>query len=49
MMIVMRRDLKFRKGKIAVQAGHACIEAILTALQKGNRMNDFETMSDKCF
>ena len=42
MMIVMRRDLKMRKGKIAAQAGHACIEAILTALQKEGRMNDFE-------
>lgn len=47
MMIVMRRDLKMRKGKIAAQAGHACIEAILMALQKENRMNGFETMSDK--
>ena len=29
MMIVMRRDLKMRKGKIAAQAGHACVEAVL--------------------
>ena len=42
MMIVMRRDLKMRKGKIAAQAGHACIEAILRALNKENRINDFE-------
>lgn len=42
MMIVMRRDLKMRKGKIAAQAGHACTEAILTALQKEDRMKDFE-------
>ena len=27
MMIVMRRDLKMRKGKNAAQAGHACIDA----------------------
>ncbi len=47
MMIVMRRDLKMRKGKIAAQAGHACIEAILIALQKEKRMNDFEIMADK--
>ena len=46
MMIVMRRDLKMRKGKIAVQAGHACIEAILMALNKEGRMNDFEMTSD---
>ncbi len=46
MMIVMRRDLKMRKGKIAAQAGHACIDAILMALQKENRMNDFEMTSE---
>ena len=45
MMIVMRRDLKMRKGKIAAQAGHACIEAILMALQKENRMKSIEKMS----
>ena len=28
-MIVMRRDLKMRKGKIAAQAGHACVTAVL--------------------
>jgi PTH2 family peptidyl-tRNA hydrolase len=42
MMIVMRRDLKMRKGKIAAQAGHACIEAVLTALHKEKRLNDLE-------
>lgn len=31
-MIVMRRDLKMRKGKIAAQAGHACVQATLQAL-----------------
>ncbi len=46
MMIVMRRDLKMRKGKIAAQAGHACIEAILMALNKEGRMNDFEMTAD---
>ena len=48
MMIVMRRDLKMRKGKIAAQAGHACIDAILMALNKEGRLNDFE-MTDEGF
>ena len=38
-MIVMRRDLKMRKGKIAAQAGHAWVEAILTALHRENRLS----------
>ena len=46
MMIVMRRDLKMRKGKIAAQAGHACIDAILMALSKEGRLNDFKTTND---
>ncbi len=40
MMIVMRRDLKMRKGKIAAQAGHACTEALLMAMYKENRLGD---------
>ena len=46
MMIVMRRDLKMRKGKIAAQAGHACIDAVLMALQKEGRMSDLEMTDD---
>ena len=46
MMIVMRKDLKMRKGKIAAQAGHACVEAVLMALKKENRLNDIEKSSD---
>ena len=42
----MRRDLKMRKGKIAAQAGHACIDAILMALNKQGRLNDFEMTSE---
>ncbi len=40
MMIVVRRDLKMRKGKIAAQAGHAAIEAVLMALHKEGRCED---------
>ena len=39
-VIVVRRDLKMRKGKIAAQAGHACVEATFMALAKENRLND---------
>lgn len=46
MMIVMRRDLKMRKGKIAAQAGHACIDAVLTALRKEDRLQDLELTSE---
>ncbi len=46
MMIVMRRDLKMRQGKIAAQAGHACIDAVLMALRKEGCMDDFEMSAD---
>lgn len=46
MMIVMRRDLKMRKGKIAAQAGHACVDAILAALKREERFNDLEMSRD---
>ncbi|MGN1008961.1 MAG: peptidyl-tRNA hydrolase, partial [Butyricicoccus sp.] len=39
-LIVMRRDLKMRKGKIAAQAGHACVTAILMALEKEGRLGE---------
>ena len=38
-MIVMRRDLRMRKGKIAAQAGHACVEAVLLALAREGRLD----------
>jgi len=34
MVIVMRRDLHMRKGKIAAQAGHACVEAVLNTAKR---------------
>ena len=45
MMIVMRRDLKMCKGKIAAQAGHACIDAVLMALNREGRLGDLEMTS----
>ena len=37
-----------RKGKIAAQAGHACVDAILAALKKEDRLGDIEmTQIDK--
>ena len=37
-MIVVRRDLKMRKGKIAAQAWHACVTAVLAALEREGRL-----------
>lgn len=45
-MIVMRRDLKMRKGKIAAQAGHACMEAVLMALARENRLEEVRVEGD---
>ena len=45
-VIVMRRDLKMRKGKIAAQAGHACVEAVLMALVRHGRLNDVRVEND---
>lgn len=46
-MIIMRRDLKMRKGKIAAQAGHACVTAVLMALEHENRLNQVKTIGDR--
>ena len=46
MMIIMRRDLKMRKGKIAAQAGHACVEVIMKALKLKKQLYDYDELSD---
>ena len=46
-MIVMRRDLKMRKGKIAAQAGHACVEATLMALAREGRLDEVRVLRDE--
>lgn len=45
-MIVVRRDLHMRKGKIAAQAGHACVEAVLMALAREKRLDDILVSGD---
>ena len=45
-MIVVRKDLHMRKGKIAAQAGHACVTAILMALERENRLNQVTVSGD---
>lgn len=46
-LIVMRRDLKMRKGKIAAQAGHACVEAVLMALEREGRLAEVHVRKDE--
>lgn len=45
-MLIVRRDLKMRKGKIAAQASHASVEAVLRAIVKENRRAELTTDSE---
>ena len=45
-VIVVRRDLKMRKGKIAAQAGHACVEATLAAIVRQGRAGQLRATDD---
>lgn len=42
-MLIVRRDLKMRKGKIAAQASHAAVEAVLKAILKEGRAGQLRT------
>lgn len=42
-MLIVRRDLKMRKGKIAAQASHASVEAVLKAILHENRTAQLRT------
>ena len=44
-MLIVRRDLKMRKGKIAAQASHASVEAVLKAIVK-NRAGQLRTATE---
>lgn len=42
-MLIVRRDLKMRKGKIAAQASHAAVEAVLKAILNEGRAGKLRT------
>ena len=45
-VIVVRRDLKMRKGKIAAQSGHACVEAVLMAIAREGRTDQIRATDE---
>lgn len=46
-VIVMRKDLNMRKGKVAAQAGHACVNSILKAAARSGGFLDWDSREDK--
>jgi len=45
-MLIVRRDLKMRKGKIAAQASHASVEAVLKAVLNEGRAGQLRAAED---
>ena len=45
-MLIVRRDLKMRKGKIAAQASHASVEAVLKAIAKEGRAGQLKVTEE---
>lgn len=45
-MLIIRRDLHMRKGKIAAQASHASVEAVLKAIVKEGRSAQLRVAPD---
>lgn len=47
-IIIMRKDLNMRKGKIAAQAGHACLAATAKAAAKQEHSISYDFEQHKC-
>ena len=46
-VIIMRKDLNMRKGKIAAQAGHACVNCVLKAAARVGGLLDWDSREDQ--
>ena len=46
-VIIMRKDLNMRKGKIAAQAGHACVNCVLKAAARVGGLLDWDSRADQ--
>lgn len=47
-IIIMRKDLNMRKGKIAAQAGHACLAAVAKAAKEKMESISYDSKTGKC-